>query len=353
MRAWGEGTARHTWRAGVIAGLIAAAGLLSGCSASADESSAGGAPQGGDVAYEDGGGGAGEAGGADAPAAHERSLIITGSMYMTVDDPIAAANAAASAVERAGGRIDARSETAPTERSGGDATLTMRIPSTALDRVVDNLRELGTVDHYSTTSEDVTTEVTDLDARISTLRASTERIQSLLDSAKDIDDIIALEDELSGRQATLESLEAQQRGLADQVSMATIELTLTTEPIAIEDDDASPSFLHALGSGWRALVAFLAGTVLVIGAVLPWAALAAIVFFGAVRPLVRRATRRRAAKAEAQRRAWEAHQAAVAAMQGQAPAASGTAWPPTGARPNEAAETAAPPAPEPPAPPQD
>src|SRR5665648_606586 len=107
-------------------------------------------------------------------------VIITGAMYMTVEDPIAAADRAVGIVQDAGGRIDARSETAPDERNGGSASLTLRIPPNHLDAVIDDLRELGTVDQLSTDSYDVTTEVTDLDAKISTLRASTERIQGLL-----------------------------------------------------------------------------------------------------------------------------------------------------------------------------
>ncbi len=269
-----EGTVRRTRRIGVIAGLIVVAGALAGCSSSSD-SSYGGA----DAAYD--GGVAQEdsmADGAAAPAAAatDRSVIITGAMYMTVEDPIAAADQAAGIVQNAGGRIDARSETAPDERNGGSASLTMRIPSNRLDAVVDDLRVLGTVDQFSTDSYDVTTEVTDLEAQISTLRASTQRIEGLLADAKDIKDIITLENELDGRQAELQGLEAQQRGLDDQVSMSTIGLSLTTEPVVIVDDSPE-TFWDGLVSGWNALAAFLSGALVIVGLLLPWAALAGLI----------------------------------------------------------------------------
>jgi Domain of unknown function (DUF4349) len=276
---------RRARRGGVIASLVALAALLAGCSSAADSTYAnsGGDPANAEFA----------APGADAakdvvaaaavapPSAADRSVIITGAMYMTVEDPIAAADKAAGIVESAGGRIDARSETAPVESSGGSASLKLRIPSNALDAVVGHLRELGTVDQFSTDANDVSTEVTDLNAKISTLRASTTRIEALLSNAKDIADIITIENELDSRQAELQSLEAQQRGLNDQVSMSTIDLSLTTEPVVIVDDSPD-TFWGGLVSGWNALVAFLSGAAVVVGVLLPWLALLGLVALAVV-----------------------------------------------------------------------
>lgn len=268
-----------------VAVVVALLWALAGCSSSADdmsavEESAVGGMDGGaayseaeDVGTEDTGG---EASGAE-PAA-DRALIVTGAMYMTVEDPIVAADRAAGIVQRAGGRVDARSETAATEYDGGSAWLTLRIPASELDGAVEDLRELGTVDEYSTESADVTREVTDLEAQISTLEASTARIEGLLAEAEKIADIITLENELDGRQAELEALTARQRGLDDQVSMSTIDLSLTTEPIvAVETSDDPDSFWDGLTTGWDGLVAFLSGVLVVVGVLLPWAAVAGVV----------------------------------------------------------------------------
>jgi hypothetical protein len=269
---------RH--RRGLIASLVAVAVALAGCSAAdsmnaepqVDEAYAGAPAPGADGALAD----ARAAEGTQESTA-DRSVIITGAMYMTVEDPIAVADQAAAIVQNAGGRIDARNETAPDESYGGSASLTLRIPSNHLDAVVDDLRELGTVDQFSTNSYDVTIEVTDLEAQISTLRASTARIEALLLEAKDIADIITLENELDGRQANLESLEARQRGLDDQVSMSTIDLSLTTEPVVIVEEDAPETFWDGLVSGWNALLAFLSGVLVVVGVLLPWIALMALI----------------------------------------------------------------------------
>jgi hypothetical protein len=287
----------------VVASLVAFTGVLAGCSAGADYYSepAAEAPAeefadaGGDVAYD------GSEGSDPAKTSTEnRDVIITGTMYMTVENPIEAADRAANIVQNAGGRIDARNETAPDEGYGGSAYLTMRIPSGDLDAVVDQLRELGAVDEYSTNSNDVTNEVDDLEARISTLRASTARIEALLEQAQDISDIIMLEGELAGRQAELESLEARQRGLNDQVSMSTIDLSLTTEPVVIIEEEDPETFLDGLETGWNSLTGFVTAALVVLGVLLPWLAVLAIITLVVIAIVrARRSTKTRPAPASA------------------------------------------------------
>ncbi|WP_430867810.1 DUF4349 domain-containing protein [Demequina aurantiaca] len=290
-----QAASRRARLGGAIASLFVVAAVLAGCSSSSDS----------DAAYVDSGADAevAEAGAepafADAESAQnpqspvaDRSVIITGLMYMTVEDPIESADQAADIVQGAGGRIDARSETAPDERDGGSASLTLRIPSTDLDAVVDDLRDLGTVDQFSTDSYDVTTEVTDLDAQISTLRTSTARIEALLLEAKDIKDIITLENELDRRQAELEGLEARQRGLEDQVSMSTIALSLTTEPVVVVDD-APETFWDGLVAGWNGLVAFISVALVIAGVLLPWLIIMGLIALAIVLPIRARNARNR------------------------------------------------------------
>lgn len=281
-----------TVRGGLIASAVALVALLAGCGSSSADLSDAGAEAGAEPMYAEASDGGGEDTDRDGAPADDRSLIITGAMYMTVEDPIVAADRAAGIVTNAGGRIDARSETAPDEHYGGSAALTLRIPADDLEEVLDDVRELGTVDELSTNSYDVTNEVTDLEASISTLRASTTRIESLLLEAEDISDIITLENELDDRQAELESLEARQRGLDDQVAMSTIELSLTTEPVVILEEDDPENFLDGLESGWDSLVAFLSGALVIIGVLLPWLALIAVVTLALVVLMRSRKSRR-------------------------------------------------------------
>lgn len=285
---------------------VLAAPLLAGCGAigARDESSGSGGEPGvvGEAPVQDGGDlGGGESGDGDTPA-EDRELVITGSLYVTVDDPLEAADEAARIVERAGGRVDGRRESAPRESGSGDGTssgggaeyapdysvdeygggyggyfsfgngggaiLELRIPSARLTETIDELEALGEREELVLSSDDVTFERRDLTARISALESSVARLLALQDAAADLDDLIALESAISDRQAELESLQAQERYYEDQVSLSTITLTLGSEDVAPVDEP--DSFWTGLTTGWDALLAFLGGVLVVAGVLLPW-----------------------------------------------------------------------------------
>jgi hypothetical protein len=223
----------------------------------------------------------------------EREVITTGYVTITVESPRDAATEAVRIAEAAGGRIDGRSEYAPRGEDRGSATLTLRLPSDDLSATLEKLRELGDVQEVSLYSDDVTMESRDLDARISALSASVDRLLALLSTASDTDVLIQLETAISDRQAQLESLESQRRYLADQVSLSTIELNLVTEQVV--PDPVPGDFFSGLVAGWNAFVAFFSGLIVVIGVLVPWLIFAALIT--GVILLIVRGRRQRAATA--------------------------------------------------------
>jgi hypothetical protein len=252
---------------------------LAGCSAGMSDSGSYDMP----AAAENGGGAVAADGTTQSQydaADEERSQIITGYMTVTVDTPAEAAKDAIRLVEGVNGRIDGRQEYAPANGDKGSAQLTLRIPATALDATIEKLGALGTVVEISTTADDVSSQVKDVDARVKSLQASVDRLTALLATAKDVDQLVSIESSLTQRQGELESMLAQQRSLGDQVSLATITLSL------ISEEDAPPppapvTFLTGLEAGWNAFVTFISGAVVVIGVLLPW-----LVFFGLVAAIV-------------------------------------------------------------------
>jgi len=205
---------------------------------------------------------------ADSTTPVERQVVVTGSVTLTVDDPAAAATEASEIVEGAGGRIDGRSESGRGEDGARRAYLTVRIPSEKVNDTVEQLRELGEVTDISIDKQDVTAVAQDLDARITALQASVDRLLGLMSQAATTADLIAIETSLSERQASLESLQAQKRSLDDQIDLSTISLTLQT-PAAVAGE-LPGDFLGGLSAGWSGFVAFLNGLIVVIGVLLPW-----------------------------------------------------------------------------------
>ncbi|WP_210507060.1 DUF4349 domain-containing protein [Naasia sp. SYSU D00057] len=190
-------------------------------------------------------------------------------------DPLEAADEARRVVEAAGGRLDGVTKEPPSDRQKASAQLVARIPADRLDATLADLEELGTVQSLSTSSNDVTQQTTDLDARIASLQASVDRLRQLLTSAASTADLVAIETALSEREAELESLTAQRTYLADQVDYATITIAIST-PAALPTPTPT-DFPGAVAAGFAALVAALGWTLVAVGAALPW-----IVFLGLV-----------------------------------------------------------------------
>ncbi len=230
------------------------------------------------------------AGGAAESQFADRSVITTGWVSITVDDPIVSAEEAADLAEQAGGRVDSRTESPGTDAQPPSASLTLRIPSDELDGLVDELRALGTVNSVSMNASDVTQQRQDLDARIEALTASVDRLQELLGTATTIADLIAIESELTTRQAELDSLTQQRDFLVDQVDFSTITVDLVTEDVA--PDPQPDDFWSGLVAGWNALVGFASWLGVAVGVLLPWL-LVALVTGGVIIAIVVLASRRR------------------------------------------------------------
>ena len=266
--------------------------VLVGCSgpSSSDSSGAGGgADEGAGVP----GAVPGDSGGAPAVDSNtDRQVVTTASAFVTVEDPADGAQQVSELVESAGGRIDERSEQAASGKNGlegASADLVVRVPADALTDLLDNLEDVGDVSSVSVSRSDVTATAVDLDARISALETSVARLQALMEQAGSVEDLLAAEATLSERQAELESLQSQRALLADQVELSTLSVHL--EPFGVAPAGGPEGFLDGLGTGWRALVTVLAAALVVLGVLLPWLGVSALVTAGVLIPI--RLARRR------------------------------------------------------------
>ena len=225
----------------------------------------------------------------------DRQVVTTASASLAVDDPSDAAQEVSELVESVEGRVDERTVQAGSdEGAGAGADLVVRVPAEALTDVLGELEDLGDVDSVSVSRSDVTGTAVDLDARISALRTSVTRLQALMDGAVTTEALLAAERALSERQEELESLQSQRALLADQVELSTLHVHL--HPYGVAPAGGPDGFLDGLATGWRALVSTLGAAVVVLGVVLPWLLVVAIVAAG-VLAVVRRVRPRVAADA--------------------------------------------------------
>jgi hypothetical protein len=199
----------------------------------------------------------------------QRSIIYRGSVSVRVKDVTAAAGQATGIATTAGGFVGGDNRSSGT---GSDsATMQLRVPAAKFSTVVDQLSKLGTEDKREISTEDVTEQTVDLDARIIVQQARVDSGRKLLSQAKSLTDLVMLEREVATRESDLASLQAKKRRLADLTALSTISVTFLGPQAAVTDpDDGPPGFLSGLSGGWKALVTSLTVLLTVLGALLPW-----------------------------------------------------------------------------------
>lgn len=106
------------------------------------------------------------------------------------------------------------------------ASMTARIPSTALDQFISVVEESGNVTYKSESTQDVTLQYSDLESRKKTLTMEQDRIWALLEKADTLEAVIALEQRLSEIRYELESMESQLKLYDNQVAYSTIEIRI-------------------------------------------------------------------------------------------------------------------------------
>jgi hypothetical protein len=219
------------------------------------------------------------------------ALIRTADLEVEIahgSDVAAQANRAEQIAIAAGGTVFADDRTAGNTPT---AALTLKVPGVSLAGVLTKLSLLGKEKSRRSSTKDVTTEVADVTSRVRSAQASINRLQVLFSRADKVGDVIALESELSQREADLESLQAQQRSLASQTEMATVTLNLTTSASAVapkKHTDKS-GFLGGLARGWRAFTHGAGAVATGVGAALPFLVLALLIVGAAL--LLRRRMR--------------------------------------------------------------
>ena len=196
-----------------------------------------------------------------------RQIIKTGDIVVEAADVRATTLDVIDTVAANGGAIFGQeTQSDPTPRT----VLTIRVQPVDFDALVAAITRVpgvGVVSE-STTSDDVTEVVIDLDARIVAAESSVARVQALLDDAGDLNTIFQLEEELASRQADLERLLGQRKTIGDQVALSTITLTIVElDPdrlvpemevvawLGTSTDDACPGrSSHDMGADDRAVL---------------------------------------------------------------------------------------------------
>ena len=284
--------------------LVISMALLAGCAGAADsaleegggvDAAAEPAAPGGDAEAPQGGGdraamAEGDEQRAAAPALQRAALgdriIRDGTMLVRVEDGAFddAFDRVVGLADRFGGTVVASDATTADDGSTS-GTVTVRVPAQDFDDLLIAVGGVGEVERRSITSEDVSGEFVDLEARLRHNRAQERFYLSLLDRAESVDDAIAVQQRVDAIQEMIEQLEGRLRFLDDRTSFSRLTVELVEVGAALHTAAAPPSLARYWATARAALINVLGGALVVATVALPFVVVGAVVYV-----LARRAT---------------------------------------------------------------
>lgn len=185
----------------------------------------------------------------------ERKLIRKAYLDMEVSDYEKAREEILTLVQTNNGTIERSEDRSSNYRK--QTEMTIRVLPEKLDGLVASIADLArNVERKAIETEDITRQYIDLETRLESKRAVIERYQQLLQQAKDVSEVLEVEENLRKVTEEIESTEAQLRYLSNQVGKSTLYLTFY-EPIE-RVTSTGPSFGKRIGNalkgGWQVLL---------------------------------------------------------------------------------------------------
>ena len=159
-------------------------------------------------------------------------VIKTGSLELQVSDIDRALASASAKIAALGGYASGSDRSGDGEAA--HASVTYRVPASAWDDAVAALRGLAVkvVAEHSQT-DDVTTQVVDLSARIANLQVTEKALQDIMARADKVADVLDVQTQLTTVRGQIEQATAERKHLQDQAAYSTLTagFGLTPDPI--------------------------------------------------------------------------------------------------------------------------
>ena len=144
--------------------------------------------------------------------------------------------------------------------------LIIRLPSKNFEQLVHGV-ETGKdeIVFKKINTNDVTEEFLDIETRLENKRKYLKRYKELLEKAKNVNEILSIEENIRQLMEEIESKEGRLKYLNDQVDLSTLRINLFKEyPVKIEKKPENPFSTRAgdsVSKGWNSIINFLLWTV--------------------------------------------------------------------------------------------
>jgi hypothetical protein len=207
-------------------------------------------------------------------------IIYTAQLTVRASNVSSAAAKAMQIAEGVGGYVSNETASAdPDHPSEATATVQLKIPVASYPAALGRLAgSLGTQLSLQQQAQDVTEQVADVNSQVASYEAAIAQLRALLSHAGSVADLLSVQNQINSEESALESMQAQQRALSHETSYATVTITIfgpKAKPV-VQRSKAPPTLASGLGAGWRALRITVSWILAFLGAVAPFAAIAAV-----------------------------------------------------------------------------
>jgi Domain of unknown function (DUF4349) len=218
--------------------------------------------------------------GTTARLAPASDIIYTAQLTVRATNVSSAAARAAQITGGVGGYVSNESTSAdPDHPAEATATVQLKIPVASYPAALNQLAgSLGTQLSLQEQAQDVTEQVADVNSQVASYEAAITQLRALLSHAGSVGDLLSVQNQINTEESALEAMQAQQRALSHETSYATVTLTILgpkAKPV-LHRPKAPPSLAGGLGAGWHALKVTVSWALAFLGAIAPFAAIAAI-----------------------------------------------------------------------------
>lgn len=214
----------------------------------------------------------------EATAESSRKIVYTASVEMESTDYDTTRQGILDAVEAAGAYLESSYQYGNAQDANRSAQYTVRVPVENYASLLTSLGETGNVLSQSESTDDITSNYIDVEARLTALEAQRDRLNQLADQAETTADLLEIESQLSDVQYQIESYTGQLRAMQDQVTYSTVDIylsevaTLTPTGITFADRLAEAFF-----GGWRAFASLVQNVFLAVVYLMPLILVAAVI----------------------------------------------------------------------------
>jgi hypothetical protein len=237
--------------------------------------------------------------------AAERLIIRNGNISMAVEDTRrsqATIESMVASMAADGAFVVSAEEHGGTEDSQPYITMSIRIPAARFDEAMDRLADLAvTVYSSNESAQDVTEEYVDLEARLESLDAARQRLLVIMEEARNTEDLLQAEQQLTQREAEIESIKGRMQYLEQSAALSSIWVELQpyilNQPVGDEWRPAETT-RRAVDTLLDALRSFGDFAIFFAIAILPWLAAIGLVILAIVLLIRWRARVRGRRKAE-------------------------------------------------------